>query len=79
MEIIFQQMVDRWKSPIVARTKVASFSGGLLNEKTMANSDSAGLGCPGRFRIGRKVVYPTQKLAEFLESRSAAIPDRHAK
>lgn len=77
MKTIFCEMIDRWGSPIVSRTEVKAFSGGLLNEKTMANSDSAGLGCPGRFRIGRKVVYPTKNLAEFLESRSEVIPERN--
>lgn len=76
MEAIFQEMLERWKSPIVARTSIAVFSGGLLNEKTIANYDSAGVGIAGRFRVGRKVVYPVQSVIRYLESRSAVISER---
>jgi hypothetical protein len=76
---IFQEMIDKWPSPIVARTESASFSGGLLNEKTLANYDSAGIGPEGRFRVGRKICYPTKNLVAWLEARSAVVPDRHAK
>jgi len=74
---IFQEMVDRWKSPIVARTEIAVFSGGMMKEKYASNLDSAGLGCPGRFRVGRKICYPAKNLAEWLESRSTPVIDRH--
>lgn len=76
MTALFQEMIDKWKSPIVARTEVAVFSGGLLNEKTMANSDSLGVGVAGRFRVGRKVCYPVKNLVEWLENRSSVIPER---
>lgn len=76
MGTIFQKMVEAWPSPIVARTEVSVFSGGLLNEKTMANSDSLGVGVVGRFRIGRKVVYPVSELIKWLEARSEVIPER---
>jgi hypothetical protein len=74
---IFKEMVDRWKAPIVARTEIGVFTGGAMKEKYAANLDAAGLGCPGRFRLGRKVVYPTEKLIEWLKARSAPIPERH--
>lgn len=73
---IFQQMVEAWPSPIVARTESAVFSGGLLNEKTLANYDSAGIGPAGRFRVGRKICYSTKSLAAWLQSRSEVIPER---
>lgn len=73
---IFQEMVDRWKSPIVARTESAVFSGGLLNEKTLSNYDCTGIGPEGRFRVGRKVCYPTKNLAAWLEKRSAVIAEK---
>ena len=75
-ESIFQEMVDKWKSAVVARTEIEVFSGGMLKEKYAANLDSAGLGCPGRFRVGRKVVYPAKALAEWLESRSSVITEK---
>ena len=73
---IFQIMADRWKAPIVARTEAPTFSGGAVTEKYLANLDSQGLGPAGRFRIGRKVVYPTDQFIKWLESRSASIPKK---
>lgn len=74
---IFQEMVSKWPSAAVARTEISVFSGGMMKEKYAANLDSAGLGCPGRFRVGRKICYPAKNLAEWLESRSTAVPERH--
>jgi len=73
---IFQAMVDKWKSAVVARTEIEIFSGGMMKEKYAANLDSAGLGCPGRFRCGRKICYPAKNLAKWLESRSVVIPEK---
>lgn len=73
---IFQEMVDKWLSPIVARTEIEIFSGGLVKEKTLANYDSAGIGPEGRFRIGRKICYPTKNLVAWLQARSSAVPER---
>jgi len=74
---IFEEMAERWKSPVVARTEIEVFTGGAMREKYIANLDSAGLGPAGRFRLGRKVVYPGKELVAWLESRSEAIADRH--
>jgi len=71
-------MAERWKSPIVARTEIETFTGGAIKEKYIANMDSAGLGPPGRFRVGRKVVYPVSELVEWLVSRSTSIPNRRS-
>jgi hypothetical protein len=76
MQTIFQDMVDSWKSPIVARTESGRFSGGVINEHTLANYDSLGIGPEGRLRIGRKICYPTKNLAAWLESRSEIIPKK---
>jgi hypothetical protein len=73
---IFQEMLNAWPSPIVARTEIEVFTGGAMKEKYCANLDAAGLGCPGRFRLGRKVCYPAKNLAEWLKGRSTAIHDR---
>ena len=67
---IFQAMVDKWRSPGVARSKVGDFSGGILAHRTMANFDSRGEGPPGRFYVGRLVVYDAQLLADWMEKRS---------
>jgi len=76
---IFQQMVDNWPSPVVARTEIQIFTGGLMTEKYQANLDSAGLGPKGRIRCGRKIGYPVQKYADWLEARSTAVPERTRK
>lgn len=75
---LFADMAEKWKSTWVARTEVESFTGGLLSEKYISNLDSAGKGPAGRVRCGRKVVYPVAELVAWLESRSAAVVDRHA-
>jgi hypothetical protein len=69
-------LVDRWPSAIVARAEVRKFSGGTLSGKYVANLDSAGEGPPGAFRIGGKVVYPVDKLAEWIESRARPLRDK---
>ena len=76
MEEIFQEMIDRWQSPLVARTEIEVFTGGIMNEKYQANLDSAGKGPDGRIRIGRKVAYQVRPYVEWLSNRSEAIPKR---
>ncbi|MFZ4438352.1 MAG: hypothetical protein ACOYOS_07995 [Syntrophales bacterium] len=73
---IFQEMLDAWPSPLVARTECSTFSGGLVKEKTLANYDSAGIGPKGRFRIGRKICYPTKNLVAWLQERSSCVIER---
>lgn len=73
---IFRGMKEKWPSLVVARTSIMEFSGGSLQEKYLANLDSRGEGPRGRFRIGRKIVYPVDELIMWLEERSSAIPDR---
>ena len=61
---------EAWVAPFVERQQVKSFSGGLLDPRTMANLDSAGIGPAGRIKIGRKVIYPVQELITWLEQRA---------
>jgi len=69
----FQSMADRWKSGIVARQEIGSFTGGVISEKYLANLDSQGKGPKGRIRVGRKIAYPVVEFVEWLESRSEAV------
>jgi hypothetical protein len=69
-------MAEKWPSPIVARTEIKNFTGGVINSKYVANLDSQGLGPAGRFRIGRKVAYPISAVIEWLESRATSVEDR---
>lgn len=76
LETVFQEMIDRWPSPIVARTEIEVFTGGMMNEKYQANLDSAGKGPEGSFRIGRKRAYTVKPYVKWLQSRSEVIPER---
>lgn len=73
LEKQFQELVDKWPSTLVARTEAGRFSGGILNEKTLANYDSLGTGPAERFRIGRKICYPTNALAQWMQGRAARV------
>jgi hypothetical protein len=66
-------LLDRWPSAIVARSEVRTFTGGAISPGYLANLDSAGAGPPGAFRIGSKVCYPAERLAEWIENRAQPI------
>ena len=74
---VWQEMLDAWKAPIVARTHVGEFSGKLLDSKTMANLDAQGLG-PERIKVGRKIGYPKLSLVLWMMSRSKQEGHPHA-
>ncbi|OPX40664.1 MAG: hypothetical protein B1H13_06300 [Desulfobacteraceae bacterium 4484_190.3] len=63
-------MAKTWPGPLVARSRVADFSGGLLNPRTLANHDAAGTGPRGKIRIGRLVAYEKEALVLWLEERA---------
>ena len=64
-----ERLIASWQSPIVARSEVGRFSGGILHPRTMANLDSLGQG-PGKIVIGGKVGYYTEVLAKWTEDRT---------
>lgn len=70
---IWAEMAERWPSSVVARTEIERFTGGAINEKYVANLDSAGKGPKGRIRIGRKIAYPVASLVEWMENRSTVV------
>lgn len=63
-------LAEKWPSSIVAREKIAEFTGGALSSGRIANLDSAGDGPPERIKIGRKTAYPISSLIPWLEKRS---------
>ncbi len=69
---VFQEMAERWPSAVVARTEIASFTGGLITSKYIANLDSEPGKGPVRVRCGRKVGYPVADLVRWMRARSAA-------
>ena len=75
-KINFKALVEKWPSTLVSRQEAGKFTGGAVTSKLLANHDSLGIGPAGRFRIGRKIVYPVASLILWLESRSTICPDR---
>lgn len=73
MKDSFAGMIDKWPSPIVARSEVSRFSGGLLHPRTLANLDARGEGPKTRIKQGRKVAYPVDALIEFMRERCIII------
>lgn len=69
----FKQFAQKWHAPVVVRTEVGKFSGGLLHPRTMANIDSRGEG-PERIRFGKKVAYPVDSLISWMEKRFEGVP-----
>ena len=55
--------------PMISRDHVEKILGGIISSKTLANLDSLGQG-PKRMRVGRKVVYKTEDLLEWLAQRT---------
>jgi hypothetical protein len=55
--------------PLISRDHVEKLLGGVVSSKTLANLDSLGDG-PKRMRIGRKIVYRTEDLLDWLEART---------
>ena len=68
--IDLSEFATSWGAPYVERSKVAEFSGGALNDRTMANLDSKGQGIKSRIRMGRKILYPVQDLVAWMEGRA---------
>ena len=58
--------------PLISRDHVEELLGGVISSKRLANLDSLGQG-PKRMRIGRKVVYRTTDLLDWLETRSTEL------
>ena len=61
-------LADNWPSPIVARSEIKNFSGGLLHPRTLANLDSLNKG-PGKIMIGNRACYSTRKLVAWMKER----------
>lgn len=55
--------------PFLSRRSASAAIGGVLTPRTLANLDCTNNG-PPRIRVGRKVVYETDKFFKWLESKS---------
>lgn len=65
---LYKRLIDSWPAPIVARSQVGNFSGGLLHPRGMSNRDCAG-GGPRKMTIGGRVCYDRNELAEWIADR----------
>jgi hypothetical protein len=65
---VFDELRKSWSAPIVARSEVARFTGGLLHPRTLANLDAKGEG-PPRVYFGRKAAYLRDGLIEWMRGR----------
>lgn len=65
MDDIYDQMVEAWQGPVVARAEVRHFTGGAINGKTLANLEAKGVG-PPKLKFRNKTLYETRKLAAWL-------------
>ncbi len=73
IRIDLSEMAKAWPSPIVVRSKVPEFSGGLLNPRTLANHDSKGTGPRGKIRCGRLIAYRVEELVRWIEERAQEV------
>jgi hypothetical protein len=64
----FNELAEVWGAPIVTRSDVGKFSGGLLHPRTMANLDSLKKG-PGKIVVGGRVCYATRALVAWMKAR----------
>ncbi len=69
---ILEKGWEGWPSPVVARSEVGKFTGGLIAPRSIANYDSLKKGPKGKVRLGRNVGYLKADLIEWLLSRLGA-------
>lgn len=63
---------EAWPAPVVARSEVKIFTGGLLGPRTIANLDSKGQGPGQKIKLGRNVAYRKDQLIAWLLGRLEA-------
>lgn len=70
MESIFDSMLEKWPSALVAAPQVKRFTGGIITGKTLANIASRGEPVPESIRIGTRKAYVAASLVDWLRKRS---------
>jgi hypothetical protein len=61
-----------WPSPVIARSEIGTFTGGLIAPRSIANFDCLKKGPKGKIRLGRSVGYEKAALIEWLTARLEA-------
>lgn len=61
-----------WPAPIIARSEIGTFTGGLIAPRSLANLDSLRKGPSRKVKLGRSVGYEKAALIEWLTARLEA-------
>lgn len=59
--------------PVIARSEVDRFLGGIISPYTIKNADLAGNGPEIAWKVGKKVAYKTESLLLWIAERSDGI------
>ena len=71
MKNIFESMLEKWPSALVAAPEVKRFTGGIISGKTLANMASRGEPVPDSVKIGNRKAYVAASLVDWLRTRSS--------
>lgn len=68
---IIEEILSKCPGPVISRRQAAIVSGGMINERSLANidSDRTKEGPAERVRMGRRVGYTSRAFAEWLAAR----------
>lgn len=67
-----EELLAAWP-PVLARDRIAEYTGGLICPKSLANLDSLGQGPSRRVKLGRRVGYPARDFAVWFLERSREV------
>lgn len=70
MANIYDSMLEKWPSALVAAPEVKKFTGGIMSGKTLANMASRGETVPKSVKIGNRRAYIATSLVDWLRERS---------
>lgn len=57
----------------IPRKEIGKATGGILHSRTEANNDCSGDGIPGRFKIGRHMIYPVAGIIQRVRSKMTTV------
>lgn len=63
---------ESWPSPVIARSEIGNFTGGLIAPRSLANLDCLKKGPSGKVKVGRSVGYLKDDLISWLLNRLEA-------
>ena len=57
----------------IPRKEIGRATGNVLHPRTEANDDCSGDGIPGRFKIGRHMIYPISGIIQKIKSKMTTV------